>query len=154
MKKKKRNIASVFLVLLLAGANTIYAANADSYICTAERSIGFKYNKNSNKWEEAKFDVDEKRYIVTREKSQKVGRKVAWTVKEYNQQETALICEDDFNPFGNLFCGGGIFRMNRFNLRYIYTLIGYYNSNIIDDKGRVISHEGGRGTFIELGSCR
>ena len=115
---------------------------------------GFKYNKNSNKWEEAKFDVDEKRYIVTREKSQKVGRKVAWTVKEYNQQETALICEDDFNPFGNLFCGGGIFRMNRFNLRYIYTLIGYYNSNIIDDKGRVISHEGGRGTFIELGSCR
>ena len=44
--------------------------------------------------------------------------------------------------------------MNKYNLRYIYTLIGYYNSNIIDDKGRIISDEGKTDTYIELGRCR
>ena len=103
MKKKKIILLTILLLVLLIGKNNISAAEADSYICTAEKSIGDKYDKKLNKCKEEKFNVDGKIYILTREKKQIAGRKVAWIIKEYNKHKTAFICEDDFNPLGNLF---------------------------------------------------
>ena len=36
-----------------------------SYLCVADKSIGYKYNKNSNTWEIAKFNVENEEYLVS-----------------------------------------------------------------------------------------
>ena len=59
-----------FVVSVAAGAH----AQADSYLCVAEKATGFKFDKATKAWEPSTFDVSPHKYIVARPKDFCVSR--------------------------------------------------------------------------------
>ncbi|MFO7739827.1 MAG: hypothetical protein R6V46_15215, partial [Desulfatiglandaceae bacterium] len=46
------------LILIGILANSVALAENESYICVAESSVGFIFNKTTNEWEGANFKTD------------------------------------------------------------------------------------------------
>ena len=144
----KIGIAAVLLCCLL----TIKASAGDSYLCVSDMSTGFKYNKALDKWEIVNFIVDENTYIVSRS----MDKNIAWNVKRSMESSDLAICKEDFNEYGFLFCELNIiFKMNKFNLRFVNIHpLGYYNSSSKDNQNTVLYKDGSTTPYIEIGKCR
>ena len=117
-----RKVILVFFVFFFPWSA---GADVEGYFCVADISSGFSYNKTSEKWIISRFNVDDKKYIIKRPKI--AGNK--WEVVKLGEQIALIVCKEDFNTSGFLFCKGtSEFKFNKKNLRYLKAyLFGYYN---------------------------
>jgi hypothetical protein len=85
---------------------------------------GFAFDKDRQQWHSADFRAENK-YLV----SKATTGEHAWEVKQVGYEIPYIVCAQDFNELGLLFCAGmGDFRMNQHTLRFLYFYpIGYWN---------------------------
>lgn len=76
------NTIYLAIVLSLTVAKSGFAA--DSYLCNADKVTDFKYNKSLDKWERTNFNVDDRKYIMT--KSDEEGK--VWIVKVFGTENS------------------------------------------------------------------
>ena len=143
----KIGIAAVLLwCVLLAETSAI-----DSYLCVSDISTGFRYNKALDKWEIVNFIVDVNQFIVSRS----TDKNIAWEVNRDGESSEYSICKKDFDEYGFLYCVSNIiFKMNRFNLRFInINPTGYYNSKSENIQEVMLFNDGSSEPYIEIGRC-
>lgn len=130
---------------------TTGAFAGESYLCIADMATGFSYNKTIDKWEIAKFNVDDSKYVVS--KSNLKG--YVWEIKKIGDSEPISWCKEDINDGGYLHCEGfEYFKMNIRNLRFMSVyMIGYINDNIKENNGSFIFKEGGNTPSMQIGKC-
>lgn len=113
------------------------AAQAESYLCVADKSAGFYFDKQSKTWDTTTFKAGQK-YLVVRGKAEgDSSGAAAWLVKEVGEESAAAVCDRDFNEYGYLHCSGfHEFRMNRKNGRFLMAyFIGYVSAGIVGKEG-------------------
>lgn len=134
------------LILILFFANSPAFASDDSYICVAESSVGFNFNKTSRQWERSNFKTRNK-YIVR--KSFQLNER--WEVNKIGTSE-GITCEGDFDENNFIRCNGSIaFFMNNTSLRFIVVHPwGYVINNATKDNSK---DEGSVTPYLEIGKC-
>lgn len=131
------------------------SALAESYICIEDQSVGFRYDKATDKWEGEIFKASNTKYVYS--KSSRTG---GWEIKVVGKSYPEAKCDADFNKAGLLICADGFtqFRMNKNNGRYLaVSPIGYWsdikklpkNASPID----YLFLEGQNTPYIEIGKC-
>jgi len=143
----KIGIAAVFLCCILL----VEASAMDSYLCVSDISTGFRYNKALDKWEIVNFIGDLNQYIVSRS----IDKNFAWEVKRKRESSELSFCKQDFDEYGFLHCESNIiFKMNKFNLRFVnINPSGYYNSTLKNDQRVMLYKDGSSTPYIEIGRC-
>jgi hypothetical protein len=136
MKFKKHFLLSILFTF------TAPVFSQSSYLCIAENSVGFSFNKTQQKWINTNFKVEGKKYLLSKSKQ---GN---WEWKKFGEQNTYASCKSDFNEYGYLTCQElNTINFNKNNLRFQnYYPIGYIN------KG-VVGNEGEDTPSIEIGKC-
>lgn len=141
----KRTIIAAILAITMPAQ-----ASAQSWLCIADMSTGFSYNKTLNKWEHTRFNVDDERLII----KPSTGTSRAYEVFEFGNTSNiaAATCGSAPNEYGFLFCDGlfGEFKFNSKNLRYVRTYIAGYVEILPDN---LFSKEGNDTPNIEIGKC-
>jgi len=133
----------VIFFLLFTGV-----AVAEQYLCVAEHSTGFSYDKATKEWKNTNFKTSTN-YLV----SKADGTKYAWQVTEIGKTRPSFRCESDFDEYGYLSCSGigGDLNFNKKNGRFLHSyLIGYY---IVLPEVNKLTDEGSDTPFIEIGKC-
>ena len=97
-----------------------------SYLCIADKSTGFSFNKTTGEWNPTVFKTTNK-YLI----SKSTSKDMAWDVKNVGESVADTFCEKDFNDMGVLRClGMKTFYINRKNGRYIASSpLGYWLDN-------------------------
>jgi len=138
--------------ILLAFANSCFS---DQYLCVAKQSTGFSFNEKSGQWEPKNFNVDDKKYVIS-----KIGKDETYSIvkKKYKvvrigKNRPDFLCDVDFNKPGFLYCSSltGSFRFNNINGRYLITYtFGYYN--VVPEVNKMTDKDS-RDPSLELGTC-
>jgi len=138
------NIRKVpLLAMCILFSQPVLAAN--KYICTADKSTGFKYEKYSKSWIETSFMADSK-YIFSKSKSSKY----TYEVTKFGWKAPISLCNQIFSSRGSIACTESLtsdFRFNKNTGRYILVMIGgyFYSNDNTDEKSDT--------PFIEIGKC-
>jgi hypothetical protein len=135
---------SILVVILMMLSAPAYAL--DSYLCVPDMATGFIFDRTSQKWHPAQFNVSGKKYLLKR-----VAKGAVWN--KFGSSDSADHCTD-FNEGGYTFCTGlSNVTFNEKNLRYqlIYP-IGYMSGGIAGPMNDLISALGDT-PFIEIGTC-
>ena len=77
------------------------AALAEDYLCIPTSATGYAYNKSTESWNVARFNVTATKYLLKR-----VGTELRWT--EFGKPELdkySPVCEQ-FSKHGTMRCGG------------------------------------------------
>lgn len=141
----------------LSIALTVFAlpsvAAAESWLCIADQSTGFKFNGLTKRWESANFNVKDVRYIV----KETPGSSSAWEVRQFGDQGLLpdAWCSKTFNDAGFLHCTGlgGSFTLNRNTGRFQNYFQGSFLSFNPNSTNALFRTDGGDTPFIELGKC-
>jgi len=134
----------IIAILLLSRP---FLADAEQYLCIAEKSAGFHYVESSGNWQGTTFRTDAK-YIIS-----KMEGKDSYKVTKVGNKLPLATTEKGFTKTGVIFFEGmveGEFRFNKNNGRFIYIwALGYYNVspelNMTDKDSDT--------PFIEIGKC-
>lgn len=134
------------LILIGVISTTPALAKDDAYLCVAESSVGFSFDKTSRDWERTNFKAESK-YVLS--KSSDVGKE--WEVKKIGES-SGTPCEGDFNMHGFISCKGILdFKMNKISLRYIvFHPYGYVVKDYPKDGP---FQEGSMTPYLEIGKC-
>ncbi len=125
----KKIILCLILIFALAGKgwgeekksekDKVLKDEPKNYLCIAELSTGFAFDKTSNKWRITKFNVDDDKYTISN------NVKTLWTVKKLGIKYHKYYCKDDFTEDGLLLCETffgselGTFKMSKKHLRFM-----------------------------------
>lgn len=144
---------SVLLVLVIA----VNPASGEAYICIAEKSTGFKYERNQG-WEEMKFVTDDK-YIIRHPNNDErdyIARiyeetNLDWILSELGEKDI-WPCEGDIDK-GILDCKV-LFEDFRFSAKYL-RFINYNAGSYINFQSSDIDHEYRKPftPYIQIGQC-
>jgi hypothetical protein len=137
-------ILFIFLLFPVMSLSPVLSSAEDktendvSYLCAADKSVGFSFHKITGEWKRAFFRAEDK-YIIS--KSKKKG--FTWEVKRVGNQMALTFCEE---AYGYLFCKGIYnFYFNKNNLRFLMTYsYGYWNNT---------QEEGDEVPQMEIGKC-
>lgn len=149
----KSVLGFVFVGIILSGVMEAYCE--EKYLCVAELSTGFKYDRDEKKWEQADFKAGSK-YIIgkTDEVEEKLfDKKFVFKVSQLGDNDSKYFCKEGFDSVGNLSCtGAGQFNFNKKNGRYLFVYpMGYVN---VLPGGRYFQTDEESDTpFIEIGKC-
>jgi hypothetical protein len=142
-------IMTALIVTLWRGGLVGAATGGESYLCVTDMITGFAFDKDRQQWHSADFRAESK-YLV----SKATIASYAWEVKRVGQDHTLIVCREDFNELGLMFCAGmGDFRMNKHTLRFLYVYpMGYWNTApaLAPDRGL---REGADAPHIAIGKC-
>ena len=140
----KRHILVVLFLLLPT------VVQAESYLCIADMSVGFKFESQGVRWKNAQYNTDQK-YIDSRSSNPSNSGK--WIIKEIGHSVPSAFCDDEFTEIGSLRCSGLVeFRMNKKNLRFLVAyLFGYWTDSIPGDKSPLV--EGENTPSVDIGKC-
>jgi hypothetical protein len=127
----------LLLAALLVSATNV-GASAESYVCVADHSTGFKWNGNS--WEPARFSVDRKKYVVTDATDDARAAGHTHIVKEISSNRIVHRCTrktlPDGKPSLQMPCGGMgygfVFNFETLRFDEIYTY-GYVEADDSND---------------------
>lgn len=137
---------NVFLILLIIFNSK--ASATEQYLCAADKSSGFSFNKSTKEWTHTTFKANSK-YVI----SESDNKNSAFVIREIGDSMIIAWCKDSFNEANFLFCDGlgGSFKLNRVNGRYISAnLIGYVN---VVPSANKITDETSDTPYIEIGKC-
>lgn len=115
---------------------------ADGYVCIADKSTGFKYDKNQRTWTTATFNVSDSKYTLTQSNGQ-------WKWNKFGEQNIFPSNCGQFNEYGYLRCSPimSSLSFNKKNLRYMLIYeVGYVS-------GGIVGTEGGDTPNMEIGKC-
>lgn len=137
-----RSASLAAFVILLSATSAV----AEQYVCIAEHTTGFRYNRSSESWSPVTF-LASKKLVVTVSKSSDYEFEVKTLGSKYDFPE--FTCEDAFNEYGYLFCEGfGEFRMNKNTLRFqSYYPIGYVAADFDEE------HQATNNPSLTIGKC-
>jgi hypothetical protein len=135
----------------------VSVAHAEQYFCVADSSVGFSYNPSNIKWEQASFNVSDKKYIISKRTpdSPEPVFQVAgeFQVMRVGENNPIAQCKQGFNENGFLQCDGifGEIRFNKDNGRYILSYLGGY-FNVVPGKNKITDSTSDT-PLIEIGKC-
>jgi hypothetical protein len=121
------------LGLQVAAALPVAAAN---YICIADETVGFSYNKATNKWQSVNLYIGAEKYTLTTEDGKRVWKKLGdpLPMRRCQETDTYVICDIMIMRVS----------LNKSNLRY----------QIIYDFGYVEGNDSPDDTpYIQIGRC-
>jgi hypothetical protein len=127
---------------------------ADSYLCIADLSTGFRFDSDTKRWVSTSFKPIQK-FIVSRRKADSPwGKEYKWLVTQVGDTAPASLCNLDFDQSGNLICFGFTeFRMNNKNLRFLSIYVmGYWMDNV-DTPWGLTRKEGDDAPAMSIGKC-
>ena len=114
----------------------------ETYICIADLSTGFAFNKTTKNWFSTNFNVQDNKYVLSQKNK-------LWYWKKVGAPENATIECGEFNPAGYLNCSsyGQVLSFNKTNLRFSLTnSVGYVS-------GELLGVEGSITPFMTIGKC-
>ncbi len=149
------------------------AAQADSYLCVADKSTGFQFNKSTKTWESVNFNVDDSKYIVrptTPDDKVLWPGRYAYGVWKLGENTPMILCKEGISKADWLSRGAEYqrFVLNARTNRYMHTYVGEYMvatfENVRDDHGMPViidgewvsrdkEDEGGDTPYMEIGKC-
>ena len=138
----------IILLTITFAFVTSFAFADEHYLCTADSSNGFYFNKSAKIWQRTKFKADSK-YTISKPE----GSNWAFVVRKIRNFSPIATCKDGFDEAGLLFCKGTgyDFRFNRKNGRYLSAyLLGYFN---VLPGTNDLSDATSETPFIEIGTC-
>ncbi len=126
------------------------AANAESWLCIGDLATGFTFNKVAKRWEIAKFNTSDSRYII----SPSQAKDTPYIVRNFGSDSglPLAFCKDGFISEAFLRCRGlgTDFAFNVKTLRYSYSYnVGYINPT----PGLNDMKEGDDTPLMEIGRC-
>jgi hypothetical protein len=133
-----RPALALFLLVLPTAAA---AAENPKYLCIADQSNGFKYDKALRAWRPAQFDVEGKRYIVKQS-----GNFIRWDAFG-GDPALGSVCMEFQNS--GLFTCDGMQRITFSNKSLRYMLV--YEIGYVKDSMQAA--EVGDTPYIEIGTC-
>ena len=151
-----------FLCILFAWQPS--AGQEDSFLCIADRSVGFVFDESNKSWKNAIFDIDDDKYIVrpASKDNDNLLMGAKYGVWEFGGSQiiASYLCQESFTEAGWLNCGDS-FKMNRLSGRYIITYIGLYVASTLRfeiENGELknvvrVPDTGGDTPYIEIGTC-
>ena len=117
---------------------------SETYLCIADKSTGFRFNKQSKTYEPTNFNVSESKYILKNNNN-------TWEWTDFG--ETFSTCSGSFNTSGVFRCD--LFEtiiFNKNNLRYVKT--AFFGYTIVGAQmGKSVIKDGENSPFIEIGKC-
>jgi hypothetical protein len=143
LKLSKQLMLSSLVMLIYAGC-----AEAQTYLCIADRATGFRFDKPAKKWVTAQFDVTDDKYLLTKKWSE-IGKSMRWTWTKVGETFATTCGEkEEFAERGYFRCESfSIIYMNRENMRFQVTYpYGYPNDANTEE-------EGANTPYIEIGRC-
>ena len=143
----KFKISLLLALVFLTGTSSAIAQN-DSFLCVADKSVGFSFNKSTKEWESTNFKAEGK-YVLSKPSDKAKG----WELKEFGSSITDK-CAGGFSENGFIYCKGWKdFQMNNKSLRFqIVYAAGYVISEYLDlDDGQ--HAEGSVTPYLEIGKC-
>lgn len=151
----KRHIAFKCLVVLaLILSESSYS---DTFLCEAERANGFLYDQETNSWEVSSFSVENRKYLVSRTKTNDIFSKALkfdYEIKNVSSPKPIIQCKavklvDSNEETGLILCRGSLgasFNFDKRNGRYVRSQPAGYVT-------KKASSEIGNGPYIEIGNC-
>ena len=138
-KEMTRN--RIFCLVFLS-TFSLSAIGQTSYLCISDLSVGFSFNKGSQSWERANFNVKNEKFMLS------INSSGEWRWKEFGKEGTGVFCGKQFSEHGYLRCESFTqVSFNRKNLRFqSYYPVGYVNKGIV-------GNEGGDTPAITIGTC-
>jgi len=140
---------TLFLSILLSSFSYNVIAT-EQYICTANKSTGFSYNKATKEWNSTHFKADSK-YLFSTSKD----KKYTYKVSKFGSKSPVALCNQLFSDHGSIQCNEGFgtdFRFNKENGRYLFIMgFGYYF--VRPDTPNGTKDEGSDTPFMEIGKC-
>lgn len=129
-----KRIITGLLLFCIAG----FASAQQSYLCVADKAIGFSYDTQSKSWVHTRFKVEGEKHLIKKTFS-------GWSWVKFGQ-ELGLPC-DEMNKHGYQSCltWTGNVRFNSKHLRYLETKEGSYVGGT--DNGESSD------TYITIGTC-
>lgn len=124
---------------------------AESYVCIADKSTGFKYNQKTQQWEYARFRTDTKYLIRKADQNILLEKFFKMVVVKFGEKSSEFSCKEGINEGGLLICNShsGQFKFNNLSLRFLRSwMYGYYNNGYgkSPDKDSATP-------FLEIGTC-
>jgi len=143
----------ILIAIVLFSCMSSLSFATDSYICVADKSTGFAFDKISKSWMSANFNVHEGKYLISR-----VKKRDAWEVKNVGQKNALIWCKNGFSESGELQCKGPVsfFKMSKKTLRYImFYTAGYWNEprKAWDGNNTITMEEGDNTPNVQIGKC-
>ena len=142
-----KKILSTFILLICLVVASISIA-ADSYLCVADKSVGFRYNEQSKKWVEAIFDVTDVKYIITTSEplidNEKISNR-AWAIKNLGDEYPFAYSNENFSNNDSIIIKAGYeFFIDKKSLRYLKVYNQGYWSGKDNNKDT---------PYLEIGKC-
>src|SRR5262245_39549590 len=114
---KTRLLLSLVLAMLSVNAQASGTDKpTEQYLCVADQSAGFRYEKTAKEWESARFKTDSK-FIIAPSKD----HKAAFQITKVGGSSPVGACTESYDEVGNLDCDMlfGTFKFNKNNGRFI-----------------------------------
>jgi hypothetical protein len=144
----------LILCVLLVLASTVSAA--ESYLCVADKSTGFKYNKQTKRWDYSRFNVRERRWIIRApnlDEIKQLNSAPAFVVIGLGETFPESLCEKPFTDAGTLVCREiWDFKFSKDRLRYVAVYPMGYWMDSSEGSGDLFV-EGKNDLAIEIGRC-
>lgn len=138
--------------LSLLVATSVWAQ--ERYLCVAEMSTGFAFNKQNKSWHSTTFKTDEKFIVRKPLPADGAGlQKSAWLIAKLGDTFPTSSCEKDFYNNETLFCEGlQTFKFSKKTMRFLSGyLIGYWSDDV-GSTSQVFS-EGQNTPNLTIGKC-
>lgn len=95
--------SSLAIAILLLGNSLV--TSAEQYLCVADKGVGFSYNEQRKQWENAIFNVEDNKYIISdHSKYTVVFGERAFFVTEIGEEVPMTTCKEGFDELGYLYC--------------------------------------------------
>jgi hypothetical protein len=155
------NVANCTLLACVVGfgASSVIAQSKakepSSYLCVADKSSGFTFNKTGKAWQTTTFNVTESKYIfrVANEVDRSTMPSANWVVVKVGQSSPVASCGEALGDSDVLICEGfESFRFHKKNLRFLglYS-IGYWSDDLEDPNS--VFAEGKNTPSMQIGKC-
>ena len=127
----------LFSLLLLSLSSTVYA---EAYLCVGDQATGLIFNKSSKAWSQAKFNVKDAKYILSKGSGKWEWKKIG--------EKYGIECDSSFSEYGYMNCNSfSKIIFNKKTLRYMsIESIGYVNIGVAGEEGDTTPH-------MEIGKC-
>jgi hypothetical protein len=129
------------VVFIFLGITALFAAE-ERYLCVAEKSTGFSYEKGMKRWVSTNFNVDGDKYLIMKSNAAKAKLEI----KYIGQDFPICWCGKGFNEHGQAHfkCIDGEYVFNKKTNRYIRSaILGYTEGEDLFELT----------PFIEIGKC-